>query len=210
MSENINNLNWLSNVDSIPQICSNAYEFSTKVLLESRERGDKNRDTIKSGSQVCGYVVMMISPHSLWRLNHEYNQRLSRARNYVALLERLVIARNIDEQPQLMAALGYIRDQLDLIYDEHRDWRYRYFYDSPENKRMVHEEHGVGRAMTQFARMRVEHERNLNGLCTALADYPPPERYITAVPHGDLWQMMLDSLEDLLGFGDFIRELDTV
>lgn len=158
---------------------------------------------------MCGCVVMMISAQSLWRLNHEYNQRLSRARNYVALLERLVIARSVDEQPQLMAALGYIRDQLDAIYDEHRQWRYHYFYNSPENKRMVHHERDVGRAMTQFARMRVDHERNLNGLCTALADYPPPEPYVTAVPHGDLWQMMLDALEALLGFGNFLRELDT-
>ena len=110
---------------------------------------------------VCGCVVMMISAQSLWRLNHEYNQRLSRARNYVALLERLVIARNLDEQPQLMAALGYIRDQLDTIHEQHRDWRYHYFYNSPENKRMVHQEREVGRAMTQFARMRVDHERNL-------------------------------------------------
>jgi hypothetical protein len=153
---------------------------------------------------------MMISAQSLWRLNHEYGQRLSRARNYVALLERLVIARNVEEQPQLMAALGYIREQLAAIYDEHRDWRYTYFYDSPESKRMVHQEHDVGHAMTEFARMRVNHERNLHGLCTALADYPAPERYVTALPHGDMWQMMLGALEDLLNFGNFVRELDTV
>lgn len=152
---------------------------------------------------------MMISAQSLWRLNHEYSQRLTRARNYVALLERLVLARNVEEQPQLMAALGYINEQLEIIYDEHRDWRYSYFYDSPDEKRMVSLEREVGQAMTQFARMRVNHERNLHGLCTALADYPAPDRYITVLPNGDLWEMMLLALEDLLNFGDYVRELDT-
>jgi hypothetical protein len=153
---------------------------------------------------------MLISAHSLWRLNHEYGQRLSRARNYVALLERLVVARSVEEQPQLMAALGYIRQQLDTIHDQYREWRYAYFYASSERKRMVQDEHGMAQAMSQFARMYTNHERDLRGLCAALTDYPPPERYITMLAHGDLWQMMISSLEDMLNFADFVRELDAV
>ncbi len=78
----------------------------------------------------------MDSPaHQLWRINSEYQKRLQQARTYLTLLEDLALICGADAQA--LNTLHHVRVQIDALADEHRHWRYQYYYDSPDTRRMI-------------------------------------------------------------------------
>lgn len=151
---------------------------------------------------------MIVSAESLWRLNQEYGKRLSKARTYFELLEQLVLERGENDEI-LLAALQFMRAHLNGLKEEYRGWRYTYFYETADNRRMVQTEGAIRRAVSAFARMRTRHERYLNDLFDALDAIPRPHPEITNVPpNGDLWEMTRFALYDLLDFGNYVQRMD--
>ncbi len=150
---------------------------------------------------------MIVSADTLWRLNQEYGNRLSKARTYLDLLEQLVVERGSNEEI-LLAALQFTRAHLNGLKEEYRGWRYTYFYEAADTKRMVQTQSAVRRAISAFARMRTRHENYLNELFDALDTIPRPLAEMTTVPTGDLWEMLRFSLYDLLDFGNFAQTLN--
>jgi hypothetical protein len=152
---------------------------------------------------------MIVSADTLWRLNQEYGNRLSKARTYLELLEQLVSERGGGDE-DLYAALQYIRAHLNGLKEEYRGWRYTYFYETADTKRMVQSESAIRRAISAFARMRTRHEQYLNELFGALDTIQRPHPEITTVPpNGDLWEMLRFALFDLLDFGSYAQTLDS-
>ncbi len=74
---------------------------------------------------------MFASAEFLWRLNREYVNRLARARNYLDLLEQLVLQRRVPMREPLLPVLQLMHAQLDSLSEEHRGWCYAYFYELP-------------------------------------------------------------------------------
>src|SRR5579871_3569873 len=134
---------------------------------------------------------MLASAEALWRSNQEYVNRLLRARNYLDLLEQLVLERgSAQEQDDLLPALQYTGAQLNSLSEEHRGWCYTDFYESPDTKRIVQTPNAVRRAAASFGTMRERHHAYLSDLEALLDDLPRPPADITRVPHGDLWNMV--------------------
>ncbi len=160
-----------------------------------------------------------MSAEVLWQLNNEYTQRLSRARTALELVGRLLNERvgtllesgddSADKRAaeQLLAVLGYCHDRFTMVHDELRDWRYRFFYSSPDDRRVVQEENAVAQAMAKFARLRAKHERVLKELDMLIDALPPPEANMTTVSLGDLWTILREAIQNLLSFGDFMGQL---
>jgi hypothetical protein len=144
---------------------------------------------------------MFASAEFLWRVNQEYVNRLARARNYLDLLEQLMVERGSPEmQRRLLPTLQSTRAHLDSLSEEHRGWCYTYFYESPESKRIVHSPSAVRRALSNFRQMRERQEASFHDVAALLYDLPRPAAYVTRVPNGDLWEMMLRALRDLVRF----------
>ena len=142
----------------------------------------------------------------LWRINNEYRKRLSQARTLVDLLEQML--RNSDQPGDMLTTLNYIRQEVDVLIEEQRDWRYRYYYESPESKRMVQDERAIIQALARFNRLRVRQEAHLTELYNILYDIPRPDPAVTRVPKGDLWVMTQYAIYDLLGFSDYFQTLE--
>lgn len=150
---------------------------------------------------------MIVSADTLWRLNHEYSNRLAKAHTYFALLEQLVDERDGQDE-QLGAALHYTLAHLDALKGEHRDWRYAYFYEHPDSKRMVQTDAAIQQALGAFVRMRSQHERYLIDLYQALETIPRPHPGLTTVPaNGDLWDKTRLALYQLLDFNNYVETL---
>ncbi len=141
----------------------------------------------------------------LWRTNNEYQKRLKQAKTYLSLLEQLVIMQGRDAHT--LNALHHALDQIDTLNNEHRDWRYRYYYESLETRRMVQSIHAVHQALAHFSRMRARHQYNLNQIETLLLRLQRPDPVITQTPTGDLWQMTQHALIDLNHFDDYMQSL---
>lgn len=146
----------------------------------------------------------------LWRVNNEYRKRLSQAQTYLDLLEQIVLANGDTSQYQLVDLLRYVRSQLSQLVEEHRNWRYLFYYESPETKRMVHGDRAVNQALARFSRMRSSHQSRLNDLYSLLDQAPRPDPHVTRVPTGDLWTMTAYALDRLAGFGDYLNSLEPV
>jgi rubrerythrin len=146
----------------------------------------------------------------LWRVNSEYWKRLAQAQTYLDLLEQLIAAHNGERYTTTLETLRYVRDQLKTIMAEHRDWRYRFFYESAETKRMVQGDREVNQALSRFARMRSQHESRLTDLSTVMGGTNRPDPKYTRVPNGDLWVMTQYALSDLLGFDDYVSNLEQI
>ena len=150
---------------------------------------------------------MIVSADTLWRLNQEYSNRLAKAHTYFALLEQLVEERAGGDE-RLDAALQYTLAHLDALKEEHRGWRYTYFYEHPDSKRMVQTDQAIERALTAFARMHTRHESYLTDLFQALETIPRPHPSMTTVaPNGDLWDKTRIALFQLLDFGNYAETL---
>jgi hypothetical protein len=154
----------------------------------------------------------MITAQALWHLNNEYVQRLANARRAVSLLIALVETRladpdphALDGDPDLYALLHAIADALENFHNEHRQWRYSYFYapeaqtvavSAPMRPRMVQDEGDVRRAIAQFVRMRTAQLPHLAQITHALAAYPQPDPHTTSVATADLWHMMRGAIDE--------------
>lgn len=139
----------------------------------------------------------------LWRLNQEYGSRLTRARSYLDLLEPLVFERGAPDD--VLTLLAHMRAHLDVLRDDHHAWRYTYYYDSADTKRVVQSPAAVRRALLSFSKMRAAQEAQLNELTSTLYNFPRPEPVITNVPNGDLWELLYAAVHDLVTFtGDLI------
>lgn len=136
----------------------------------------------------------------LWRLNNEYRKRLSKVETYLSLLAQLLLTREPVGQAQALELLRYLQEQISTLQDEHRGWRYTYFYESGSNKRMVQSEHEVDTALTVFNHMRTRHEQHLRDIAKYIDGVPRPEPTLTHVENGDLWLMMQYALHDLTTF----------
>jgi hypothetical protein len=143
---------------------------------------------------------------ALWRLNQEYAQRLTHARNCVSLLADLLAVRDETTSTAysyaLQIALERLNATLTSCYEDHRAWRYRYFYESVEEKRMKQADADVFRALSQFSRIRLRQFPLVHDALSTLLDLPRPQRELTRIPQGDLWDMTAQALLDF-------AELDT-
>jgi hypothetical protein len=146
----------------------------------------------------------------LWRINNEYRRRLSQAHTLVDLLEQMIRNSDSEQQGHVLAALDYVREQVDALIEELRVWRYRYYYESLESKRMVQSERAINQALARFNRLRVQQEPRLNDLYALLYETPRPDPEMTRVPKGDLWTMTLYAIYDLLSFGDYFQAFEEV
>ena len=153
---------------------------------------------------------MGMSADILWWLNQEYVNRLARAHTYFDLLERLLLERSDVDWDELRLVLASARAHLDSLKEAHRGWRYTYFYESADTKRMVQTPPAVRRAFAALAAMHAGYEHDLHVLYNALDALPRPENHVTRVPQGDLWEMTQVALHDLLDFGSVQRQLDVV
>lgn len=146
----------------------------------------------------------------LWRLNNEYRKRLSQAQNYLELLEQLVAVNGGQQAANTLDALQYAQNQVRELVNEHRDWRYTFYYESSITKRMVHDAHAIHQALARFSRMRSLHEQRLFDLYNILFQIPRPDPRLTRVPTGDLWSMTEFALNNLIIFNDYITNLGAI
>lgn len=148
----------------------------------------------------------------LWRVNNEYRKRLTQVTNCLNLLEQLVLMQQDgSSQVRTLAALRYAREEVEAMAQEHRDWRYRYYYDSTDSKRMVQGNHAVHQALARFSRMRVQHDRRLGSLRGLLDHVQRPNPDITRVATGgDLWTLTEYAIHDLSAFDAYLREMSGV
>ncbi len=148
--------------------------------------------------------------NTLWRVNNEYRKRLSQAQTFLDLLEQMILAHNGDRHAHTLAVLRYAREQVEAIIEEHRLWRYRFYYESTESKRMVQGDKEVNQALARFSRMRIQHETRLSDVTAVLDGAQRPDPNYTHVPNGDLWIMTQYAINDLLGFSDYLNTLGPV
>ncbi|MBI1259641.1 MAG: hypothetical protein GC204_19405 [Chloroflexi bacterium] len=146
---------------------------------------------------------MLASAEFLWRVNQDYVNRLAKARNYLDLLEQLVLERSeIVTQDRLLPTLQFTRVHLTDLSAEQRNWCYRYFYESPVTKRIVQTPNAVQNALTSFGAMCEQHRNTFGDLASLLTSLPRPKAAVTRVPNGDLWEMVRFALNDLIDFSD--------
>lgn len=146
----------------------------------------------------------------LWRVNSEYQKRLTQVVTYLHLLEQMVLMQDGDDQLRTLAALQYALEQVESLAQEHRAWRYKYYYESADSKRMVQTPGAVHQALARFSRMRTQHEQQLNNLHALLDRVQRPDPRITRVPTGDLWVMAEFAINDLRGFDRYMQDLTGV
>lgn len=150
---------------------------------------------------------MNVPTDLLWQANNEYRRRLTQAATCLNLLEQQVFALDHSNQARTLAALRHALDEVSAMTEEHRAWRYRYYYQSPDTRRMVHDTAAVYQALARFSRLRGQHTRRLSDLRALLSHVQRPDPAITRVATGsDLWAMAEFALSDLSRFDDFLRE----
>jgi hypothetical protein len=143
---------------------------------------------------------MTESADLLWHVNNEYRRRLSKARKYLELLDQLLLVRRGSDETLVLETLRYAQAQVGALGEEHRGWRYAFFYETPEQKRMVQNERAVLRALAHFNRMSGRHRQQISEIQYALATIQRPNSDFTLIPGGDLWEMMQFALNDLADF----------
>jgi hypothetical protein len=151
---------------------------------------------------------MSASAEFLWRLNQEYVNRLTKARNYLDLLGQLVLERGGQTEQQLLSTLEFTQTQFDQLSDEHRGWRHAYFYESTDSKRVVQKPRAVQTALAQFGEMHDRHRAYLDQVLVLFYRLPRPDTCITSVPNGDLWELMQLALGELVDFSNDLNVAD--
>jgi hypothetical protein len=164
-----------------------------------------------------GTSVMINAGDSLWRINQEYVRRLGTARTTLALLAALLETRWTDEDgythadakrtAPLRALLRDADAALTALHDDHRAWRYRYLYESPDSKRIVQEHAAVELAFAWFAYLRQVHAGALDGISHVLATLARPDPAFTTVAQGDLWTLFAAAIDDVRDFEVYIQSL---
>jgi len=153
---------------------------------------------------------MSVIADRLWRVNSEYLKRLSQVQKYLILLEQLYVqvvesGTGHESTVYTLEAFNYILQQMDYVSQEHRVWRYTYYYQSSDTKRMVQMPRSVGKALAKFDRMLTNHQAYLSEMQGILYEMPRPEPELTRVPSGDLWEMALYAVDDLASFADTLH-----
>lgn len=146
----------------------------------------------------------------LWRVNNEYSKRLTQVKVYSQLLIEQMSGlkrENDDAYMRTSAALHYVLNQINQMLDEHKDWRYTYYYESLETRRMVQSTNAIDYALGRFTRMRLLHEQRLEDIYALIIHLQRPDPLLTRVPNGDLWMMTQGAVENLNQFTDYISNL---
>lgn len=145
----------------------------------------------------------------LWRVNHEYRNRLSQVMVYVDLLEQMILTHNHgNNMGEIQAILRHVYDEVAYMKEEHRRWRYQFYYESAETKKIVRSDSAIHQALARFSRMRSQHERRLAELQMQLFMLQRPDPRLTQVPNGDLWQLTQFAMRQLSQFEDYMRDLN--
>lgn len=144
----------------------------------------------------------------LWRINNEYRRRLTRAQNSVELLLQLLLTRADASVQDAVDVVYSTQQHLITLVHEHRDWRYRFFYDSSSERRMVHEDRDVYRALAGFSRMQGAHQRILSDIWHLLGSVHRPAAFFTTVANGDLWDVAHQAIADLSQFEGFVQTVN--
>lgn len=142
---------------------------------------------------------MQSASESLWRINQDYGQRLTRAQHYLDLLASQVEER-IAPDTAVLRVIVYVRDRLAQLRDEHRVWRYTYFYETPDSKRIVQSNDAIRRAYTSFSTMSARHDIDVHQIVTVFYETPRPDSHLTDTANGDLWHLAGEALRDLMNF----------
>lgn len=132
---------------------------------------------------------------TLWELNQLYSQRLNRARSQLDLLIRLLETRRLSLET--LESLRWARTQLEKLYIEHRDWRYRYFYGSQDVPRMVRDDSAVQVALSHLHRLSERSHQQLHTIASVFNAIERPASPDTALAQGDLWELLIGALNDL-------------
>lgn len=145
----------------------------------------------------------------LWHVNHEYHNRLSQVMVYLDLLDQMIFTHRRENMGEVQAILRHALDELAYMKEEHRRWRYQFYYESAETKKMVRSDPAINQALARFSRMRSRHERRLTELQMQLFVLQRPDPSLTQVPTGDLWQLAQYAISRLSKFEDYMRDLTT-
>lgn len=149
---------------------------------------------------------MRAANHMLWRVNNEYRKRLSQAETLLNLLEQVLLMQRDNRQEHTLTAISYVRQQIDIITEEHRHWRHNFYYESLETRRMVQDNRSIDQALARFNRMRSSHDRRLQDIYGLIYGLPRPDPSVTTLPTGDLWTMTQYAIEDLVMFDNYLNE----
>ena len=135
---------------------------------------------------------------------------LQQAETYLRLLEQLVLMQNSSDQAPTLKTLRHALEQIEAVQEEHRRWRYQYYYESLDTRRMVQSRLAINNALAHFNRMRTNHGLQLSRLRSLLHHLQRPDPALTSVAVGDLWVMTEFALSNLTGFDDYMQSLAPV
>lgn len=140
----------------------------------------------------------------LWRINNEYRLRLTKAQNTLNLLVQILQLRT-DESYDVLESLYTAQRHLAAMGEDYRAWRYRHYYDSGDERRMVQESRSIERALALFSRMYGQQQYVLHQIRQTIDLLTRPATFLTSVPNGDLWELTIRSLTDLATFDEYIQ-----
>jgi len=140
----------------------------------------------------------------LWRINNEYRLRLTKAQNTLNLLVQILQLRT-DESYDVLESLYTAQRHLAAMGEEHRSWRYRHYYESGDERRMVQDKRSIERALAAFSRMYSQQQHLVHEIWQSMDLLPRPAAFLTSVPNGDLWELTTRSLIDLATFDQYIH-----
>ncbi|MCC6616233.1 MAG: hypothetical protein IT320_22365 [Anaerolineae bacterium] len=144
----------------------------------------------------------------LWRINNEYRLRLTRAQNSIELLLQLLLTRADASVQDAVDVVYSTQQHLVTLIQEHREWRYRFFYASSAERRMVQEDRDVYRALAGFSRMQAAHQRALSDIWHLFGGVHRPASFFTTVANGDLWDVAHQAIADLSEFEGFVQTVN--
>lgn len=152
-------------------------------------------------------ATMTADAELLWHINNEYRAYFSQTERYASLLGELLrqYETSLDSQVEVLA---HIQQQVKMLSDELRSWRYTYFYESAQTKRMVQTTDAVRMALHHFGKLRDQHAVRLTMLSAQLGSVPRPNPGITRVANDDLWLLLHTALDDLRMFLDELSNYD--
>lgn len=148
---------------------------------------------------------MISAADHLWQINNEYRRLLSKIRKYADLLEQLILTRDDQNGVQVLTAVRYAQRSITRLDEDHRRWRYEYYYEAGGSKRMVQSNQAVVQALNYFRAMSQPHQQVLEDVYTLLASAARPAASLTHVPNGDLWTMLQYAVSET---AQFIQTLD--
>lgn len=143
---------------------------------------------------------MTSAAERLWHVNNEYRRLISQIGKYLDLLEQLMLTRDDHDSLYVLEAVRQAQQKVAALADDHRHWRYRYYYEAAQSKRMVQSETGVKKALIYFSVMSARHGQVLNELYSIIGKTPRPAPHLTHVPTGDLWVMLEYAVGEITTF----------